>query len=138
MSIKRRIPLFAFMGEVYRVLSTYQDTCPIYDKVPANAPLPYATIGEFTYRQVGSKDADIGNISLQIHIWSIYNGKSEVNEIADDVTQVLTSYPLDLSQSNFSVAGQDVDMFEAFADSIEGYHGILTFIATVQNLGLPT
>jgi hypothetical protein len=134
-NIKRRIPLYILFDEVYRVLSTYQDTCPVYDKVPVKATPPYATLGEFTYKQVGSKDADVGNISLQIHIWSVYNGKSEVNEIADDLTQVLTSYPLDLSKNNFAVNDQDIDMFEAFPDSVEGYHGVLTFIAEVQNLG---
>ena len=137
MSIKRRIPLYALIAEVYRVLSTFQNTCPIYDKVPPKAQLPYATIGEFTYKQVGSKDADMGNVSLQIHIWSIYEGKSEVNEIADDLTMVLTSYPLDLSQSHFFVMDQDIDTFESFADTVEGYHGILTFVAIIQNLGVP-
>lgn len=136
--IKRRIPMMALTTEVYRVLTTYQDTCPVYDFVPQKSTPPYAVIGEFTYKQDGAKDTDMGAVSLQIHIFSVYAGKAEVNEIAEDLTLVLTSCPLDLSASNFSVISQDVDMFEAFPDEVQGYHGVLTFVATVQNLGLPS
>jgi hypothetical protein len=133
--IKRRIPMIPFMTAVYAMLSNYQNTCPVYDKVLQDVMKPYATIGEFTYKQDGAKDVDMGAISQQIHIWSDYDGKAEVNTIANEFTEILTGYLLDLSASGFLVTAQDVDMFEAFQDSIEGFHGVLTLTAQVQNIG---
>jgi hypothetical protein len=136
--IKRRIPMDVFVAEAYRVMTEYQDSWLVFDKVPQKSVPPYAEIGEFTAKQVGAKDSDVWDVSLQIHLWSTYAGKSEINLMADDFTLLLTSWPLDLSASYFAVLSQDIDMFEAFPDELYGYHGILTLVATVQNLGLPS
>jgi hypothetical protein len=132
--IIRRIPMNALQKGVFSVLAQYQTT-PVYDDVPSNAKLPYITFGSFTCKPTGNKTADIYDVSLQIHIWSEYEGKKEVNEIADDVTAVLTSWPIDLSTENFNIMSQDVDFFEAFPEETAGYHGVITFIAKIQNLG---
>lgn len=132
--ITRRIPMNALQKGVYFILSQYQTT-PVHDDVPPDAVLPYITIGAFTCKQVGSKTADISDISLQLHIWSEYSGKSEVNEIANDVTAVLTSWPIDLSEDGFNVMSQDTDMFEAFPSDEDGYHGVIIFVAKIQNIG---
>jgi len=124
----------ALQKGVFSILSTKQTT-PVYDDVPEEAVLPYITLGAFTDKQTGNKTTDIHDISLQIHIWSEYEGKKEVNEIADDVTAVLTSWPIDLSTENFNIMSQDVDFFEAFPEETAGYHGVITFIAKIQNLG---
>lgn len=132
--IIRRIPMNALQRGVYSILSQYQTT-PVYDDVPENAKLPYITLGAFTCKQTGNKTADICDISLQVHIWSEYEGKKEVNEIANDVTAVLTSWPIDLSAEGFNMMSQDVDFFEAFPEEVAGYHGVITFTAKIQNLG---
>jgi hypothetical protein len=119
---------------VFSILSEKQTT-PVYDDVPEDAELPYITLGAFTCKQVGSKTADITDISQQIHIWSQYEGKREVNEIANDITAVLTAWPIDLSDEGFKVMSQDVDFFEAFPEEAGGYHGVVTFTAKIQNLG---
>jgi hypothetical protein len=124
----------ALQTGVYSILSTKQTT-PVYDDVPSDAALPYITFGAFTDKQDGNKTADVHDISLQVHIWSEYEGKKEVNEIANDITAVLTSWPIDLSADNFNVMSQDVDMFEAFPEETAGYHGVITFVAKIQNLG---
>ena len=132
--IIRRIPMNALQKGVFLLLSTKQTT-PIYDDVPEDAVFPFITLGAFTDKQTGNKTADIHDISLQIHVWSEYEGKQEVNEIANDITAVLTSWPLDLSADGFNVMSQDVDFFEAFPEEAAGYHGVLTFVAKIQNLG---
>jgi len=132
--IIKRIPMNALQKGVYSILTTKQTT-PVYDDVPEGAMFPYVTIGAFTCKSNGAKPTDIMDISLQLHIWSEYSGKMEVNGIADDITAVLTSWPIDLSADNFKVILQDVDFFEAFPEEIQGYHGVVTFISKIQNLG---
>jgi hypothetical protein len=132
--IIRRIPMNALQKGVFGILSTKQTT-PVYDDVPEGAVLPYITIGAFTDKQTGNKTADIHDISQQIHIWSQWEGKKEVNEIANDVMAVLTSWPIDLSADGFNMMSQDVDFFEAFPEETFGYHGVITFVAKIQNLG---
>ena len=132
--IIRRIPMNGLQKGVFSLLATKQTT-PTYDDVPEEATFPFITLGAFTDKQTGNKTADIHDISLQIHIWSEYEGKKEVNEIANDVTAVLTSWPLDLSADGFNVMSQDVDFFEAFPEEVAGYHGVITFVAKIQNLG---
>ena len=137
--IIRRIPMNALQQGVYSILTEKQegdDVFPVYDDVPEGASLPYVTIGAFTCKQTDNKMADIKDISLQLHIWSEYNGKSEVNRIADDITGILTAWPIDLSSSGFEVINQDVDFFEAFPEETAGYHGVVTFVSTIQNLGV--
>ena len=85
----------------------------------------------------GAKTSDISDISLTLHIWSEYEGKSEVNGIANDVAAVLTAWPLVMTSDGFAALSQDVDFFESFPEEIHGFHGVLTMSATVQNLGAP-
>jgi hypothetical protein len=131
--IIRRIPMNALQKGIFFILSTKQTTS-VYDDVPEDAILPYATLGAFTCKQTGNKTADIYDISQQIHIWSAYEGKKEVNDIANDITAALTSWPIDLSTDGFNTMSQDVDFFEAFPEETAGYHGVITFVAKIQNI----
>jgi hypothetical protein len=155
MMIIRRIPMNALQKGVYSILMSKQEgnIIPVYDDVPEyqldidgnplldeeGSPipvkLPYVTLGEFTYKRNGTKDTDIGDASQQLHIWSEYKGKKEVNQIADDLTAILTSWAIDLSDDGFKVIEQDVDFFEAFPEEVAGYHGVITFTSKIQNLG---
>jgi hypothetical protein len=117
------------------VITVGEHVVKTYDAVPEDAVLPYITLGSFTCKNLGNKTADIVDVSMQVHIWSAYEGKREVNEIADDVTAILTSLPIDLAVDGFNVMSQDVDFFEAFPEEPEGYHGVITFVAKIQNLG---
>ena len=134
MIIKKRVPLVAFQTAMYALLTAGQTT-PVYDDVPEDAVLPYVTFGGFTAKQSGTKTTNCWDISQQIHIWSEYQGKKEVNSIADDVSTVLSSVMLDLSAAGFKVIAQDVDFCEAWEEDDGGYHMAITFVAKVQDLG---
>lgn len=138
--IIRRIPLDALQQGVYTILTEKQtgdDAVPVYDDVPEGAACPYITLGAFTNKFGGSKSTDISDVSLQIHIWSDYSGRAEINRIANDLIAILTSWSIDLSTEGFSVMEQSVDMFEAFSEETYGYHGVLTLVARIQNTGPP-
>ncbi len=135
MNLIRRIPMIPLQEAIYKALKKYQDTCNVYDNVPKDAKLPYMVLNSFEYKPTGSKDVDKGTATVKIGIYSEYEGKTEVNQIADEATAILTSVPLDLSVDNFSVLNQDTDTFEAFPEETYGYYGELTFIAEIQNLG---
>jgi len=123
----------ALQGAIFELLKTKQ-SCEVYDDVPQEAKMPYITFGAFTWKQNGNKTVDLSDVSLQIHIWSEYEGKSEVNGIADDVIAVLTSWPVDISSDKFNALSQDIDFFEAFPEDVGGYHGVVTFVSKIQNI----
>ena len=129
----RRIPLISLQQALYTALKTYQTT-PVFDDVPKNAKLPYITLGAFTCRTDGTKVNDISNTSVQVHIWSEYQGKKQVNEIADDIVTVLGVVKLELS-NGFKALDQQVTMFESFEEEQGGYHGVITLDVKIQNLG---
>lgn len=135
MNLYKRIPLVAFQTALYTLLKSYGQTVPVYDDVPANAKLPFITLGGFTSKQVGSKTTNCWDISQQIHLWSDYHGKKEVNQMADDVSSLITAYKLNLATAGFDVTSQDVDFFEAFEEEEGGYSGVVTFVARIQDLG---
>ena len=134
MILMKRIPLTALQTAVYSLLTDNQTT-PVYDDVPSDAEFPYVTLGAFTCKQNGGKNFSSWDVSQQIHIWSLYKGKKEVNGIANDVSTLLSGVKIDLSAANFNVITQDVDFFESFEEDDFGYHGVVTFVARVQDLG---
>ncbi|MEN6567198.1 MAG: DUF3168 domain-containing protein [Veillonellales bacterium] len=134
MIIKRRIPMNALQKGLADLLSQGQTT-PVYDDVTDDAELPYITLGEFTCKQAGGKTIDIWNTSIKIDIWSDYGGKAEVNEIINDISTVLSSALIDLSTDKFKVISQEVDFIEAFPEQEFGYHGVITLVCRIQNLG---
>lgn len=131
--IIRRIPMDTLQKGVYSLLTAYQDT-PVHDDFSTEIAMPYITLGAFTWTRDGNKTVDWGRATIQIHIWSEYGGKTEVNNIANDVAAVLTAWPL-VVDAGFSVGEQDIEMVEAFPDDGGGYHGIVTFTAKIQNTG---
>ena len=135
MNVMKRIPLVVFQTALYTLLKSYGQTVPVYDDVPNNAKLPFITLGAFTSKQVGSKTTNCWDISQQIHLWSDYHGKKEVNEMANDVSSLITAYKLNLAAAGFDVTSHDVDFFEAFEEEEGGYHGVVTFVARIQDLG---
>lgn len=131
-----RIPLLPFQKALYKLLSVGQTT-PVYDYIPSEfseAKLPYITLGAATIKPAGSKDKDIYDCTIQIHAWSEYEGRAEINEIMNDVATVLSMAPLDMAEEKFLAINQEVTFFEAFEAETEGYHGVVTFRAIIQDI----
>ena len=130
----KRIPLLTLQKALYQVLINCQTT-PVFDDVPDDIEikLPYITLGAFTCRTNGTKINDIADVSLQIHIWSEYQGKKEVNEIANDIICVLGNVKLVL-EDDFKILSQDIAMFESFEEEETGYHGVITLDCRIENL----
>lgn len=132
----KRIPLNVLTKELYELL-TANLTVPVYDDVPYDAVLPYVTFGLFTCKTAGTKVNDISDVTINIDIWSDYQGKSEVNTIAHDVIGLLNqldSTTVDLSSDNFAFLAGEVDFFEAFAEDGNGYHGVITYLCKIGNM----
>ena len=133
-----RIPMVAFQTAVYSLLTTYQTT-PVYDDVgdtsTAGATYPCVSFGAYHCEPAGGKDVVIFDVTLAAEIWSNYEGKKEINEIADDIAAVYTSYALDLSGAGFIAVSQWIDSLEAFPEEVQGYHGTLTLAAKIQYIG---
>ncbi len=122
----------ALQTGLFSLLAAGQTT-PVCDDVPEDVVFPYITIGAFTCKRVADKTSDIWDASIQLHIWSNHNGKAEINAVADDIVTVITSAAIEAP--GFAVISQDVDFFEAFPEEEFGYHGVLTIVVTIQNIG---
>lgn len=134
-----RIPMIAFQTAVYTLLAEKQ-TAPVYDDVGSgggqqDVAFPCVSFGAYRCEPDGAKDVVMFNVMLSLEIWSEYEGKKEINEIADDLAAVYTSWGLDLSANGFHVIDQWIDSLEAFPEDTHGYHGTLTVAAKIQYRG---
>ena len=57
----------------------------VHDRVPADASLPYVTLGDGTWRDWSTDDDAGAEHSLRFHIWVRDGGRRAVREIADAV-----------------------------------------------------
>ena len=133
-----RIPMCTFQRAVYALLTAYQTT-PVYDDVgntgAEDVDYPCVSFGAYRCEPNGAKDVVIFDVTLDLEIWSNYEGKKEINEIADDLAAVYTSYGLDLSGDGFIAVAQGIESLEAFPEEEHGYHGTLTVAAKIQYRG---
>lgn len=132
----KRIPLNVLTKELYELL-TANLTVPVYDDVPYDAVLPYITFGLFTCKTAGTKVNDITDVTINIDVWSDYQGKKEVNEIANNINNFLNqldSTTVDLTADNFAFLAGEVDFFEAFSEDGDGYHGVITYLCKIGNM----
>ena len=77
------INLSSYQGAIYEELSKlgYE----VYDEVPENAKFPYVVIGDIEFNEAQTHFDDLLDISLNILIWSIWEGKKEVNDICSNI-----------------------------------------------------
>lgn len=129
----RRLP----NNELHRMLVYYLRKnlgAPVYDYVPENVKLPFITIGAVNIQDKGLKVEDITHASVQIHIWSDYKGRREINLLAEKIINLFSTVQLDLTADQFYVNSQGIDFYETYPEGDGGYNGILTLEADIQNL----
>ncbi len=107
---------------------------PVYDYVPEEAKLPFITLGAINVQDQSTKAEDMTHVSIQIHIWSHYKGRYEINILAEELMQLLTKEQLDLGSERFCALSQSIDFYETYPEEDNGYSGILTFEMTIQNM----
>ena len=61
----------------------------VFDDVPTDTAYPYIRIGEETISENSSKDNDIFEHTLTIHIWSQYRGRRDIKDIMKQVHDTL-------------------------------------------------
>lgn len=131
--LKTRVPILAVQKGLVSLLKSGQST-KIYDDVDPKAKLPYISIGAINAKTNGSKDRAIFDVSVQLHLWSGYQGKFEINSMMNDVATVLSYAPIDTSADGFSTISQEIDFFEVFSEEMHGYHGVITVVIKIQDM----
>ena len=109
-------------------------TCPVDDFVPEGAVLPFVTLGNINAEDKSTKSDDIIHMTVQIHIWSTYRGRYEINSLAEKIINALSSKQLDLSEEDFYSNAQGVDFYESYPEEDSGYNGVISFEMLVQNM----
>ena len=131
--IKTRVPVLAVQKALVALLKSGQST-KIYDDVEPGAKLTYISIGAINVKPNGSKDSAIYDVSVQLHLWSGYQGKYEINSMMNDVATVLSYAYMDTSADGFCVISQETDFFEVFSEEAHGYHGVITVVIKIQDM----
>ena len=63
----------------------------VYDEVPEEAKLPYVVIGDIDFSEGQNNFNDLLDINLNILVWSLWEGKKEVNDILSNIINAFTS-----------------------------------------------
>lgn len=123
------INLSSYQASIYEELTKLGYR--VYDEVTEDAKFPYIVIGDLEFNQAQNYFNDLIDINLNILIWSAWEGKKEVNDIASNIINSFT----DLKEKK--VEGQSLYNFSLGPSSIkrldEGiYNGSLALNFTVK------
>ena len=130
----KRLPNNAAHKALYEFLSSNIET-PVYDYVPQDAALPFVTLGAVNVEDKSTKSEDMTHVTVQIHLWSDYKGRYEINNLAEEIINLLGNNQLDLTDDGFYANAQGVDFYETYPEEESGYNGVLTFEMLVQDIG---
>ena len=129
----RRIPNVAITKALVKLLKEQLDV-PVTDHLDESSPLPYVSIGAFSCEDDRTKVDDLLRCSIDMHIWSEYSGKAQVNAIAENIISILNTHDLDVSEDGFLIFDGRIAQYEAYEEEMYGYNGIITLEMSVQNL----
>ena len=107
----------------------------VYDFVPYEAKPPYITLGSIVVNDQSTKTEDVYKVTMQINIWSEYEGRYEINHIADKIIALLYSSDgyMNLSGDGFAMYRAMIDTYEAFPEDGNGYNGTINYEVWVKN-----
>ena len=63
----------------------------VYDEVSEEAKFPYIVIGDIDFSEGQNNFDDLLDINLNILVWSIWEGKKEVNDILSNIINIFTN-----------------------------------------------
>lgn len=118
-------PSWAIQQAIYAAVSAAVSV-PVYDDPPADAALPYLTIGDDTVVPSRTKTEDGHEITVTVHAWSLGRGRKGVKELLSEVYDVLNDK--DLSVPGFSVVDVSFEYADSFRDA-DGltWHGVARY-----------
>ena len=64
----------------------------VYDEVSEEAKFPYIVIGDIDFSEGQNNFNDLLDINLNILVWSLWEGKKEVNDILSNIINVFTGF----------------------------------------------
>lgn len=103
----------------------------VFDAVDENQAFPYITIGEPTMLPFTTKQKFGEELSVVIHVWSIYDGKKEAIDI---MNLCLASLSTRLNLNGFTIRKIEVGNIRVFDDADPRIrHGIVPMKYTIQN-----
>lgn len=126
--------------EIYAALTNVVDglTIPVYDSVPqvnsgSYTAFPYVTIGEDILTDMSTDTELINLVSITIHTWSRYSGRSEVKEIQGQIYTLLNRRRIENASYKFVNINQVTSQSQLESDG-ETRHGIQTFNLIIEEL----
>ena len=105
----------------------------VYDEVSEDAKFPYIVIGDIDFSEGQNNFNDLLDINLNILVWSIWEGKKEVNDILSNIINIFTN----LHEKRLE--GQSLHNFSLGSSSIKRvdggvYNGNLALNFSVKEL----
>ena len=82
------INLSSYQSAIYEKLTSLGYN--VYDEVPENAKFPYVVIGDIEFQEAQWHFEDVLDVNLNLLIWSIWEGKKEVNDISSNIINSFT------------------------------------------------
>ena len=102
----------------------------VYDEVTENAKFPYIVIGDVEFNEPQGYFNDLLDISLNLSIWSIWEGKKETNDICSNIINNFTNLKEkkinNQSLYNFSLGNSNIKRLEGI------YNGSLTLNFSIK------
>ena len=125
------INLSSYQSAIYEELSKLGFN--VYDEVTENAKFPYIVIGDVEFSEAQRHFNDLIDINLNILIWSIWEGKKEVNDISSNIINTFASLKEkqveNQSLYNFSLGNSTIKRLDGGI-----YNGSLALNFTVKQL----
>lgn len=125
------INLSSYQSAIYEELSKLGFN--VYDEVTENAKFPYVVIGDVEFEESQRHFNDLIDINLNILIWSIWEGKKEVNDISSNIINAFASLREkqveNQSLYNFSLGNSTIKRLDGGI-----YNGSLALNFTVKQL----
>ncbi len=131
----KRLPNNALSSALYQLLSNAL-TVPVTDHVDDEVGLPYVVIGNCTSNETQTKSERLLRCAIDLHIFSEYRGKAEVDRIGESICDCLNSDAtvIDMAADGWVIVDGEVDTYETYEEDMYGYGGTLRIKVTVQDI----